>query len=662
MTRLLLAGLVAWSLASPAVAGPMIREGREAEVQGLVAPYALDDVIHPGVRLDGIAIGDGRIRFSLVTDDGPGCALALLPHPVGPKASGPTPAAQSFHFETEGAQGPCAVALDRLQSRIAANDPGEFWDVAPDPVRAPGETETPTDADPWTPITGLLWGLLAGIVGFRCARFRGPWRELVIPVGLFTFSMLLSLLLSPRGPGDGHLNLHGVFRTGPALEWGPAPVALLRGLAHLVPMHGGVISAVNLIAAGLTPALLYLLLRQQDLSQLSATLAAALAGFSPLLLVSAGSLNRQPLYLLCALAGLVLAVRHLRRGRPLDLAGAGLAFALASLSRPEGAVVLLLGGLWAVVERAKPRRSLALGGLCAGLAALAMLYLATLFRGSDLAAGHDLTAAGWLDVLWYSALLRPAVTPIPWVLVWAAALAWAARTNRRPAALALLAFLGLTLAWTATPVGGQLVGFDLQVASLRYQTLLLVPLALGLALAFDGLRIAWPRRGRVGAAGLAAVLAVLALVPRSEALRPTVIDHEYRFLAATLPALPDGARICVLLPGVPDLGLNDANLVSDFVARPDLHWVYAADGACPAATPETPTFYYRGSWCSPARDHPAHRYDPNIYAALLADCAGLTTAAEADPVVEARVPAVRWSWYDYETDEARLGLYRLSGD
>jgi hypothetical protein len=669
--------MIAWLCAAPAVlaAGPTIREGREAEVRDLVRPHALDDAIHPGVILDGIAIGDGRIRFSLVTDHGQACALTLLPPPEGGPSgpmpsvpsvggpSGPMQPAGSFRFETEAPPGPCADALGLLQSRVEANDPGDFWDAAPDPIRAPGEAAaTPTPPDPWTPLSGLLWGLLAILIAVRCARFRGPWCEVAVPVGLFAFSVGLSLVLSPQGPGDGHLNLHGVFRAGPALEWGPAPVALLRGLGLLFSLDGGVISVVNLLAAGLTPALLYLLLRQQDIKTLPAALAAALAGLSPLLLTSAGSLNRQPLYLLCCLSGLVLAVRFLRRGLPLDLAGAGLAFALAALSRPEGAAVLLLGGLWAVVERTHPRRSLALGGLCAALAALAMVYLATAFRGSDLAAGHDLTAAGWFDVLRYSALLRPVITPTTWFAAWAAALLWASRANRRTAALALLGVLGLTLAWTATPVGGQLVGFDLQVASLRYQTLLLVPLALGLALAFDALIAAWPARGSVAAAVLAAGLALVALIPTSPALRPTVIDHEYRFLAAALPDLPDRARICVLLPAVPDLGLNDANLVSDFVTRPDLQWIYAVDGACPATDPATPSYYYRGSWCTPALDHPAHRYDPDVYDALLADCEALATTEEADPVVELQVPAVRWAWYDYETGDARLGLYRRSGD
>ncbi len=222
--------------------------------------------------------------------------------------------------------------------------------------------------------------------------------------------------------------------------------------------------------------------------------------------------------------------------------------------------------------------------------------------------------------------------------------------------------LGLTLAWTATPVGVQLVGFDLQVASLRYQTLLLVPLTLGLALAFEGIAVRWPEWGRYGAGVLAAALALVALIPPSPALRPTIIDHEYRFLAGALPELPLGSRICVLLPSVPDLGFNDATLVSDFVGRPDLQWVYAKDGACPPADPATPTFYYRGSWCTPAEDHPAHRYDPVVYASLLEDCRTLVKNAERTLHVEAAIPAVRWAWYDYLEDEARIGFYRLLGD
>lgn len=647
-------GLVACVMVSAsATAGPVIRAGREAEVLDLVRPHGLDEDLGGGWALDGLGIGDGRIRFTLQGDGA--CGLLLTP-----RVGGDGPGTPSFRIDHEGSGAGCRATTDRLAARIAANDPGGFWDEEPDPVRAPGEAPVATSgSDPWTPVAGLLWGLLALAVAVRCARHRGPWRDLAVPVGLFASSLVLALLLAPRGPGDGHLNLAAVFRSGPALEWGPAPVALLRGLALLVPLDGGVIGALNLLAAAAAPALLYLLLRRLDVGALAGALAAGLAGLSPLLLASAGSLNRQPLYLLCALAGLVLAARYLREGRALDLAGAGAGFVLAALSRPEGAAVLLVAGLLAVAERRALRRSIALGALCAALAGAALVYLATAFRGSDLAAGHDLTAAGWFDVLWYSALLRPGITPTPWLVVWIAALLLAARRAPGIAALALSSVLGLTLAWTATPVGGQVVGFDLQVASLRYQTLLLVPLALGLGLGFDALVVRWPRRGRYAAGALAAVLAVIALAPQSPALRPTVIDHEYRFLAAQLPTLPQAARICVLLPAVPDLGLNDATLVSDFVGRPDLQWVYATDGDCPPADPAVPTFYYRGAWCTPAQDAPAHRYDPEIYAALLADCAALASAHEGDPVAEVDVPAVRWAWYDYEVETARLGFYRL---
>jgi hypothetical protein len=656
-TPLFQAGLIACVLVSAAAtAGPMIRAGRETEVLDLARPVVLDGAVGGGWVLDGVAIGDGEIRFTLRGDGRGDCGLLLAP-----RSDGDAPGTPSFRVDHRGTAPGCRAATDRLAARIEANDPGDFWDVAPDPVRAPGEAPSaPTEGpDPWTPAAGLLWGLLALSATIRMARFRGPWRAVPAPMGLFALSLVSVLLLAPRGPGDGHLNLAAAFRTGPALEWGPAPVALLRGLALLIPLDGGVIAALNLLAAAAAPALLYLLLRRLDLGALPAALAAALTGLSPLLLCSAGSLNRQPLFLLCCLAGLLLAAGYLRRGAALDLVGAGAAFALAALSRPEGAAVLLLGGLLALADRRAPRRSLALGALCGALAGAALVYLATAFRGSDLAAGHDLTAAGWLAVLRYSALLRPGVTPTPWLVVWIVALVAGARRAPGRAALALLSVLGLTLAWTATPVGGQLVGFELQVASLRYQTLLLVPLGLGLALGLQELIVRWPRRGPRATVALAAVLAAVALVPPSPALRPTVIDHEYRFLAGRLPALPRAARICVLLPGIPDLGLNDATLVSDFVGRPDIQWVHARDGVCPMADPVVPTFYYRGAWCTPAQDHPAHRYDADAYAALLADCAALEETAEGTPVAAVDVPAVRWAWYDYSSDTVRIGLYEL---
>jgi hypothetical protein len=90
---------------------------------------------------------------------------------------------------------------------------------------------------------------------------------------------------------------------------------------------------------------------------------------------------------------------------------AGYAVAIASGSRPLGAVVLLAGGLWCVREwlrRNDTRTALVLA--CAGLAAFVVSHVLALAIGAWLAV--LLVAAAMAIATWVRADTRPRLTPL----------------------------------------------------------------------------------------------------------------------------------------------------------------------------------------------------------------------------------------------------------
>jgi hypothetical protein len=116
---------------------PIVTSGREAEIQSLAAPYALQKAIAPGWTFADIAISATTIRFIA---RGPGSATATLrlEHPDR-APSGERTASFALHRETSaGGAGepPSPGVLDPLAVAVRANDTGRFW-PAPRPI-APG--------------------------------------------------------------------------------------------------------------------------------------------------------------------------------------------------------------------------------------------------------------------------------------------------------------------------------------------------------------------------------------------------------------------------------------------------------------------------------------------------------------------------------------------
>lgn len=141
--RLLLAlafALAALLLPASARAGdpgdglPIVASGREADIQALAAPFALQKELSPGWIFSGISISATAIRFVL---KGPGAATATLRLEHPDRAPSPERTA-SFALHRESSAGgpgeaPALTILDPLALAVKHNDGGHFW-PAPRPV------------------------------------------------------------------------------------------------------------------------------------------------------------------------------------------------------------------------------------------------------------------------------------------------------------------------------------------------------------------------------------------------------------------------------------------------------------------------------------------------------------------------------------------------
>lgn len=120
----------------PRDALPIVASGREAEIQALVAPYALQKELQPGWILANIAIDATAIRF---VAQGPGAATATLrlDHPDRTPSAERTPSFALHRETSSGGVGdpPPESVLEPLVVAIRRNDTGHFW-PAPRPIPA----------------------------------------------------------------------------------------------------------------------------------------------------------------------------------------------------------------------------------------------------------------------------------------------------------------------------------------------------------------------------------------------------------------------------------------------------------------------------------------------------------------------------------------------
>jgi hypothetical protein len=274
--------------------------------------------------------------------------------------------------------------------------------------------------------------------------------------------------------------------------------------------------------------------------------------------------------------------------------------------------------------------------------------------GSKFPRGGSLIG-GFAPVLW-TVVLDGDFTPLAWIVAWTVGLLVGIR--ERAAAVALISLLGMDIAWRWTGVYQMFVGHPRQVASARYETVLLIPFVIGIALL---VQVVMKTRRWVAVSALGVFVVCTALTfrrPFDTLLRPFTIDYEYHFLKKYASTLPSQSRLYVLDAPIDDIGFIDASRVGRFVGT-GVEFVAWSERRCEAFMPDSsPTYLYIGSTCSPLIDTP-QRQLPSNHAAWMRDCAAIRERASGDPVETIDVPAHKMSWHDFKDATVRLALYRL---
>jgi len=477
--------------------------------------------------------------------------------------------------------------------------------------------------------------------------------------GLFAFALLLRWLACSGGPGDLRLNLAPVWSSQEVeLRWGPAPIAFFRLLAMgLGDLRDTQILWCNLILSSFLPIVLYRVVVELGVRQRAALVAAFIAAAHPLLIAFSGVLERQSLYLFAAFGSIMALLGYIRSGGASPFVGFVLGTVLAVLSRPEGAHVLIVQLAILLLVPAGRQRRVVLAGTWALLAVLAFAYIHyALEYGSGLTGRAPLTVSG-LGPLLSTAVLSADFTPLAWIIVWTLGLILGAR--RRAAWVALVALFGLHVAWTSTGLYDMFVGYERQVASSRYESILAFPFVIGTALFVETVLQArrWVQLTVVVA--FAACTMVTARRPYNTLLRPFTVDYEYRFLKHIALTLPCGSHLYVLQSPVDDIGFIDAPQVGPFVGG-KVSWQVWSPSVCDDLRGGlSDSYLYIGSSCAPLVDLP-NRPLGSAYAAWLQECASVRARVGGGMATEIDVPGRKMSWHEFREPTVRLGIYSLS--
>lgn len=472
-------------------------------------------------------------------------------------------------------------------------------------------------------------------------------------LGLFFLSLLVHWWLSSAGPGDLSLNLAAIWSPGLELRLGPAPIALFRLLALALPrLQDTHIIWCNLLLSSIVPLLLYGIVVEFGMRSTAALFAATVVAVHPLLIVFSGVLERQPIYLFAAAGSLLALIGFLKRGRRSRFLVFILGALLAVTSRPEGAHVLVLY-VAALLLPASRRARTAVALALVFLFTFAFVYVHQVLH-SKLPGGNSFI--GEAPFLW-TVLFDGHFTPLGWTLAWLLGLVFG--LWRRTAWIVLLVVLALDVTWRWTGLYFMFVGHVRQVASARYETILLIPFALGIALFFQAVletRTLW----KVGfIATFVALSAVTFRRPYETLLVPFTVDDEYRFLRHQALTLPPQSRLYVLDPPVDDIGLVDAHMVGRFVGSSVAFSKWSERRCDDMTSASAPAYLYVGSSCAELIDTRDRPLPSPEYARWLQLCTAMRTTLASDVVAQTEVRARKMAYHDFKDPTVHLGVYRL---
>ena len=236
----------------------------------------------------------------------------------------------------------------------------------------------------------------------------------------------------------------------------------------------------------------------------------------------------------------------------------------------------------------------------------------------------------------------------------------ALRLKSRPGAMVVAMVVGLAIVWGGTGVTGSFVGFDTQTASSRYETILLFPFTIGIALFVQ-------RVLELGAPMRLAAFAVIGLASAatySRAARtllpPFTVDHEYSFLKRHLQTLPSGSTIYVTTDDR-DVGFVGAVHESLFVQGPSQMAEARFGGPCrPEAARSGNVYLYVGSNCADYLPSPLRTYSAAEPRAER--CRELRERLIGLAVEEIDVPRAPHVLLAVQGDLVRIGLYRMPSE
>ncbi len=644
----LIAGLLVASCVDERQA-PVLQPGNESwflqSAMDALGPAGCD-----GLTIAGIDVQGAEVRIRLMHPDGPG--RVTLVHPDRPCPNCPT--TRDFRLDPDGSR--CARAFAGALARVLDDpSPREVWRQVDDSRVGGPLAIRKAQVARWANAGAVrfgflgLWLALFGMVAVLGRRQATP--ELLL---LFAGGWGLRLALATWGPGDLQMNLLDPM----ARVYGLAGPALARPLVDLfeprdpVPLVVGIASFLGAVV----PVVLVLALREAGFARRVALIGGVLLALHPVAVRFSGDCERQMYVLFAQVAAFLSVAAAHTRGRWWPLVGFVLGGVLALNSRPEGGLVWAAGGILALLFPWSRRTlgTLVIAGIGVAWTAWHMTQ-AFPFQVQGLAT----PMREWRGFI----LIDTDFTPLMAMLLFVAG-AWMAvqRRHRMLLGLVLLTLVSVSPGYLHSTA-------DLQIASARYQLQALAPFAAVAAFGMAGLEEGQARRWsgwRSWWPGLVlwTLLIASAAAPMARVTRPVTIDHEFAFLRRVLPDLPNGAVVFVAHPDGrigDNAGFRSAAGLAGLLGRQDITWRLWGE---PTDRLDAPRFFYRQPACAmppslpcPGSDRPCPE---DLAAPVLERCRAGMEAVHPQPVAQATIPAIRYSYDRYRSDQVSIGFYRVA--